>query len=233
MIHVDLGPDVRAVFTDAVGDPVAIGTPGNLSHRRPHRPDDLERSRHQSAVAVGGGVPDLVFMRQVHGTRVAEVGRRDRGHEVGPCDAMTTTDDDVVLAVLTADCVPVLLRSGDRIGVAHAGRVGLTDGVLDRVADAFDTPGRAVVGPAIGGCCYEVPADLRDRVACLHPEAAATTTWGTPSLDLPAAARARLQDAGWDVTNVAVCTLHDDGQHSHRRSPDAGRQGGLIRRVAA
>ena len=172
-----------------------------------------------------------MLLRQVHGRRVLDVQPRQVGTEAGVADAATTAAEDVVLGVLVADCVPVLLASGRRIGVAHAGRIGLHEGVVEAVLRDFASPGRAAIGPSIRGCCYEVPEELQQEVARRRPAAAATTTWGTPSLDLAAAARVVLERAGWDVVDVDVCTHHDDRFMSHRRDPATGRQAGLVRRT--
>jgi polyphenol oxidase len=90
---------------------------------------------------------------------------------------------------------------------------------------------RAVVGPAIGGCCYEVPGELRDEVGAVAPMAVTETTWGTPALDLPTAVTARLEALGVRVLErVGGCTRCDaDGRwFSHRADPATGRQVGLV-----
>jgi polyphenol oxidase len=92
----------------------------------------------------------------------------------------------------------------------------------------------ALVGPAIGGCCYEVEESLASAVAARVPAAAATTTWGTPSLDLPAAVTAQLAAAGVArIERVGGCTrCGSDTWFSHRSATagtaPAGRQGGIV-----
>ncbi|QBI21830.1 laccase domain-containing protein [Egibacter rhizosphaerae] len=185
-----------------------------------------------------------VFMEQVHGAGVAVVGRGDVGrgvirHDqaVPGVDALVTLDTDVALVVQVADCVPVLLADPGRgVAAVHAGRRGIEAGVIDATLDALAPPEAdrvaAVVGPAIGGCCYEVPASLADEIAGVVPAAVATTTWGTPALDLPAAARAQLAARG--VTSVAgygSCTrCESDRWFSHRVAPGEGRQAAAITR---
>ncbi|TGO05856.1 polyphenol oxidase family protein [Serinibacter arcticus] len=172
-------------------------------------------------------------------------------------DALVTTERGRGVAALAADCVPVLLAAtlapdagadapaGPTLAVAavHSGRRGLAAGVvpaavaalgraaheaLGRGAEASDVVLRAVVGPAICGRCYEVPQELRDEVAAVVPEAAATTSWGTPSLDLPAGVLAQLQAAGVDVRVLPVCTHEDPRFFSHRRDGVTGRFAGAI-----
>ncbi len=190
---------------------------------------------------MGLELADLRWMQQVHG---ADVGRVDDatppGAEIPRVDALVTDRSGTALTVQVADCVPVLFASvAGPIGVAHAGRAGVVADVvgaslaaLADLAAPVDTV-HAVVGPAIGGCCYEVPATLRDEVAATHPVAAGETTWGTPSLDLPAAVVARLQSAGVaSVQPVGACTRCDDRAtwFSHRVDPSTGRQLGVITR---
>lgn len=176
-------------------------------------------------------------MRQVHGSVVADVtDDTPRGAQVGPADGAVTDRPGVGLAVLVADCVPVLLAGRAAVGVAHAGRLGVVADIVGttvaRLRQLDDGPLRAAVGPAIRGCCYEVEDWLRDEVAATRPAAHATTTWGTPSLDLPAAVHARLAALDVEVTDDGICTHCDERWFSHRRDgDDAGRQAGLVVRT--
>jgi polyphenol oxidase len=240
VLSVDLGPGVRAAVTgrDLAASPPAVGAAGNLSHRRPHRPDDLADARRAVGRATSTDPTTWHLMHQVHGADVAVVdAKTPTGAELRGVDAAVTAEPARPLAVLTADCVPVLVAGPSTVAVAHAGRAGVTLGVVDAVLvalDALDQPRdrlRAVIGPAIGGCCYEVPAEMRDAVAADHPEAAATTTWGSPALDLPAAVDAALREGGLtEVSAVGGCTRCDpDGRwFSHRADRAAGRQVGLV-----
>lgn len=229
--RVDLGPGVLAGFTDR-------GT-GNVAHRRPHLPSQLAATRRAVAREVGVEADHLHLMRQVHGADVATIDPdTPPGQEVRGVDALVTGQRDRVLVVQVADCVPVLVAAGDRaVAAVHVGRRGLRVGVVDAALDVLrDVAGdlhdaRAALGPAIGGCCYEVPADMQREVVATHPEAEATTTWGTPSLDLPSAVRVELAERGVDVVSgPAGCTRCDpDGRwFSHRADPEAGRQAGVI-----
>ena len=171
----------------------------------------------------------MVFLAQVHGTRVATVaaapdpdepgppGHRRRGHRRGPGSA---------LAVLAADCVPVLLADpvAGVVGAAHAGRVGAAAGVLPATLAAMTALGARVdavevlLGPAICGGCYEVPAAMRAEVDAALPGSAVRTRRGTPGLDL----RAGLyhQSAALGVARIGGdprCTLESADLYSHRR----------------
>lgn len=245
----DLGGGVRAGFTgaahgaaDAAGRP-GMGAVGNLAHRRPHVPARLADERARLAGNLGVEVDDLYFMRQVHGADVGRVGpATPRGAEVRGVDALVTAEVGRALCVQVADCVPVLIASSTGpVAAVHAGRRGVELGVVPSTLAALEDLGapaatlRAAIGPAIGGCCYEVPAPMQREVAASHPAAAATTTWGTPSLNLPAAVADVLVRAGVsDVSPSPACTLCGDGPwFSHRGDPGAGRQVGVIVRHEA
>ncbi|MBW3606563.1 MAG: polyphenol oxidase family protein [Actinobacteria bacterium] len=227
-------PSIRFAFSDAdVGNvSLAVGVADT-------------GARMRLASAVGSRAGHLVFMQQVHGGDVAVVGRDQRGRGledhadgIAAVDALVTTDEDVVLAVLVADCVPVLLADpGRAVAAAHAGRGGVATGVVGATVATLapDDPGRveAVIGPAIGGCCYEVERELAEAIADEVPAARATTTWGTPSLDLPAAAAAQLRAAGVErITRTGGCTRCTPSRwFSHRRAPGRGRQAGVVVRA--
>jgi polyphenol oxidase len=237
---VDLGHGVAGWFTGRATGPVpAVGQAGNLSSRRPHQPAVLAAERARAFGRHGLRSPNVHVMRQVHGIRVATVSDEvPVGAVLADVDAAVTTESGRGLAVLTADCLPVLVAGERIVGVAHAGRRGLFDGVLQAVVDTCEALGedatrlRAVIGPAIGGCCYEVPAAMQEELASARPEAAATTTWGTPSLDLAAAATSILMERGVHVICVEVCTrCSDDQWFSHRADSRAGRQAGVIART--
>lgn len=229
--RVDLGPGVLAGFTDRGA--------GNVAHRRPHLPSELAATRRAVARAVGVDADHLHLMRQVHGADVATIDAdTPPGVEVRDVDGLVTAEHGRALVVQIADCVPVLVAAGGRgVAAVHVGRRGLRAGVVDAALDALgDVVGglessRAALGPAIGGCCYEVPADMQGEVVDAHPAAEATTTWGTPSLDLPAAVRTELAERGVEVVSGPPgCTRCDpDGRwFSHRADGAVGRQAGVI-----
>ena len=180
-----------------------------------------------------------IFMQQVHGAGVAVISDPPLpgAPDVPGVDALVTTRPDVALAVLVADCVPLLLfePAGDVVAAVHAGREGVRAGVVDAVLSVIEGLGarpqriRAVLGPAIGGCCYEVPQQLREGIAAVVPSARATTRWGTPALDLPAAVTAQLRAGG--VAQVRVdgrCTYESARHFSYRREGGTGRGAGVV-----
>lgn len=177
----------------------------------------------------------LAELHQVHGCSVVEVGPGEPPRRPD-ADAQVTRRAGVVLVVRAADCVPVLLADpvAGVIGAAHSGRTGLAAGVVLRTVERMRVLGAAEltawVGPHICGACYEVPAELQDEVAAVEPAARATTSWGTPSLDLGAGVRAQLERAGVSVVDAARCTRESSDLYSHRRDGRAaGRLAGLVR----
>lgn len=199
---------------------------------------DRVRAREQVAAAVGAD--HLVLPRQVHSDRVVVV---DGPWADGPAeaDALVVTVPATAVGVLAADCMPLLL--GDPVhGLAaavHVGRRGLHAGIAGAAVAALARLGAtslvARLGPTVCGACYEVPADMRDEVAAAVPAAAATTSRGTPSIDIVAGVLAQLAhaaeergvpveaDASW-----AVCTVEDPRSFSHRRDAPTGRHAGLV-----
>ncbi|MGA7280985.1 MAG: polyphenol oxidase family protein [Acidimicrobiia bacterium] len=160
-------------------------------------------------------------VRQVHGARVVEV---DTPGDHGPADAMWTTRLDLPLAVLTADCLGVVLKSDDAVGVAHAGWRGAESGIVGRLRDEMgrsSEPTRAWVGPGVGVCCFEVGED----VSSLFPTHLGETTWGSVSVDLLAVIRAQLR--GLEVWTAGMCTMHQPGYFSHRRDRTPARMAAL------
>ena len=197
-------------------------------------PDDLAQNRLRvlADFAPGAGLADL---HQVHGADVVEA----TGSWSGPppeADGVVTTTPDVVLMVRVADCVPVLLADPEAgvIGAAHCGRPGLVAGVVPatiaRMRSLGATQVSAWLGPHICGACYEVPAPMQESVASTVPSARATTSWGTPSVDLAAGLRAQLAEAGATVRGVGRCTRESPDLYSYRRDgAGAGRLAGLVR----
>ncbi len=198
--------------------------------------DDPESCAANLRTLLDDFAPDdrLADLHQVHGHEVITVG--DGPQPRPDADALVTDRAGVVLLVRAADCVPVLLADPDAgvVGAAHAGRAGVTSAVVPaavaRMRDLGATDITAWVGPHVCGACYEVPEEMRSQVGAVVPEAVATTSWGTPSLDLGAGVRAQLGGAGVSVVDVSRCTLESADLYSHRRDGrSAGRLAGLVR----
>lgn len=172
----------------------------------------------------------IATMRQVHGTDVAWA----MPGLVPEADALLTYTPNLGVLVRVADCVPVVLATEERdtIGVVHAGRKGLVDGVVPAAVRILHERGKgalaAVIGPHICGRCYELDEQTAAGVAAAVPEAAATTRWGTPSADIGAGVEAQLRALGVQVGRVDGCTLEDDRYFSYRRDATSRRQGAIV-----
>ncbi|MCC8362477.1 peptidoglycan editing factor PgeF [Lysobacter sp. A6] len=168
------------------------------------------------------------WLRQVHGTHVVV----EPGADEPEADAAVTRHRGTVLAILTADCMPVVFasRDGDELGVAHAGWRGLAAGVLEATLAQMHAPRERIaawLGPAAGQASYEVGAEVFDAFVSQNPAAAAAfipTRPGHSRVDLYALARQRLAHAGvMDVLGGGFDTIGDARFFSHRRDRRTGR----------
>jgi YfiH family protein len=147
------------------------------------------------------------------------------GKQLPRVDGHLTRRPRLALLVLAADCFPVALSDGRQVAMLHCGWRPLAGGIVERAIERFDEQPTAVVGPGIGGCCYEVGPDVLDHFADV-PDAA-----DGRMLDLRQVIDARLAAAGvTDVEHLDRCTsCHPDLYFSHRRDQGlTGRQGGMV-----
>lgn len=174
--------------------------------------------------------PLVQYMNQVHGNRVAII--EERSDEIPTADALVTGIPGIALAVMVADCIPLLLQSEEAVAAVHVGRKGLMNSVTPIVIEIMREMGassiKAIMGPSICGTCYEVSHEIYEEVIATHPMAKSATPQGTPSLDLPAALREVLMSEGISVTEEFSCTAESADLFSYRRDGVTGRQVGLI-----
>jgi len=195
--------------------------------------DDADAvAANRRALAAELGVTRVVFMRQVHGDDVAVVDAQSPG-DVPDVDALITDVPRLAVAVLVADCVPVVVAGTRAAAVVHAGRRGVQSGIVTKAVRALrdldEGPLRAQLGPSICGGCYEVPAAMQDEVAAMAPAARTSTRAGTPGLDLRAGLRAQLNAAGVAAVQVSeTCTAEDPAYFSYRRDGLTGRFAGVV-----
>lgn len=236
-LHADwpVPPGVHALTTVRYG--LGVSTPPfdhfNLGSRCGDDVDAVLENRRQLQAALHLPSPPR-WLRQVHGVAVAV----EPGFDEPEADAAVTATPGRVLAILTADCLPVVFasRTGDDIGAAHAGWRGLCAGVLEAAVGAMHTPAQqlmAWLGPAAGPQAYEVGEDVFAAFVQRDPAAAAAfvaTRPGHWKVDLYALARQRLQAVG--VTAVfggEQCTISDPARFfSHRRDQRGGRIATLV-----
>jgi YfiH family protein len=209
----------------------------NLGDHVGDDPAAVAANRKRLTAALGLGEDAVVWMNQVHGDHVEVVDGPLEAAPVEKTDALVTTTPRLALAVVSADCVPVLM--GDvRAGVVaavHAGRVGAQNGVVARTVEAMLRLGAqagdisALLGPAVSGRNYEVPEEMAAAVEAALPGSRTTTSRGTPGLDLRAGIARQLTVLG--VTAIDIdprCTVDDRNLFSHRRDAPTGRLASLV-----
>jgi len=213
-------------------------------------------NRRRLAAAFGTGPGDFVFARQVHGARVRVVTEADRGSgafslddavdSVGEADALVTTSPEVVLAILTADCVPIVLHDpvAGVLACVHAGWRGSVAGVTAAAVAAMQGLGTrpsdliAGIGPAIGADRYQVGPDVHEAVsrsfgpaapAFIRPDPSAPARW---LLDLPSANRHALREAGVPGPQIHATDLVTGPVPGHFFSDRTARPCGRLALVA-
>ncbi len=208
----------------------------NLAEHVGDRPDAVAANRERLATGVGLPAQRLVWMDQVHGHTVTVID----GPQLQPVpasDAVVTARPRLAVAVLVADCVPVLLADpvAKVVAAVHAGRVGARAGVLPAALEAMRRLGARIeevevlLGPSACGQCYEVPDQMQADVQARLPGSACRTRRGTAGLDLRAGLWRQLAAAG--VARVGVdprCTIEDPALYSYRRDGVTGRLAALI-----
>ena len=182
-----------------------------------------------------------IFLNQVHGADVLKVG--DPAFDSGPpdADALISSRANEVIAVRTADCLPVLFCSneGNEIAAAHCGWRGLVAGVLANTIEAMQTPASDLIawlGPAISQAAFEVGDDVRDAFTAVDRHAAScfeANERGRWQADLYALAHQQLTRSGVEkVHGGGLCTYTDSTRFfSYRRDGDTGRMVSFIYRL--
>ncbi len=170
------------------------------------------------------------FMNQVHGDEIVIVQSIE--DQTPTCDGLITTKSNLALAVMVADCIPLLLVSKEAVGAIHVGRAGLVNQIALKAIATMRSLGaidiHAILGPSICGACYEVPFEMQQDIVEQHPRAFATTRKGTPGLDLPKALIADLLSAGVSYEASSICTMENELYFSHRRQNPTGRFAGVV-----
>ena len=240
-------PRVRALATTRSGGGsagpwgLAEGRAGGLNLGS-HCGDDpvavqLNRARLRAALPA-----EPIWLQQVHGVVVADADQAAARGGESVADASVASVPGIVCAVMTADCLPVLLaaRDGSAVAAAHAGWRGLCGGVIENAVEALRarTPTGASIaawlGAAIGPSAFEVGSEVRERFCDAH--AAASDAFVPASepgkwlADLYALARMRLALAGVErVSGGGLCTVSDSARfYSFRRDHTTGRMASCV-----
>jgi polyphenol oxidase len=217
----------------------------NLSLAVGDDPASVLENRRRLAASFGADLADFVFARQVHGASVRVVGEADRGSgaftqddAIPDTDALVTTSPGIVLAILTADCVPIVLYD-PRAGVlacVHSGWRGTVARIPARTVEEMVNAGArpadivAGVGPAVDPGRYQVGLTVHEAVTSAFGSAADEFLRRDPSadgrwlLDLWAANRRVLRDAGLREQNIHVTEIPTGGDYfSDRAQRPCGR----------
>ncbi len=187
---------------------------------------NVERSRHQVSALLGGC--DIQWLQQVHGVESLYV--EEATCHAPKVDAVWTDRSNVALAIMTADCLPVLFasRDGAVIAAAHAGWQGLVGGILTKLVASLPCRANelcAWLGPAISRQHYEVGEDVWRQFPAEHcyPHQAP----GKRMLDLAGVAKAELESLALHRVAESNCCVYEREQYfSHRASQQKGRDEG-------
>lgn len=202
-------------------------------------PEHVRKNRHRLAQQAGLEEANIGWLNQVHGTDVVEL-TPGNPQTVPDADASYTRHPGIACAILTADCLPVVLadRAGTVVGAAHAGWRSLCGGVLENLIAAMAVDPSELVawlGPAIGPQKFEVGPEVRDAFVANHPESdEAFTSEGARQghylADICHLARIRLVAAGLtDIHGGGFCTVSDiECFYSYRRDGQTGRMATLV-----
>jgi len=223
----------EVIFSGREGG-VSSGPFGSLNLGDHVGDDPVLVGRNRQSLADLIGVRAIVSMDQVHGSQVRRFDGFSDSHAIGmainlgECDALVSSESNVGLLAMGADCLTVAFGCDDAVAVAHAGWRGLAAGVLEQTATEIAQVGRgeihAAIGPAAGACCYEVSDEV---ISAFKPAAVHSDRM----LDLAGTAEVLLRDLGVSsVRCIDACTICDRQRRffSHRREgTPTGRQGAV------
>lgn len=230
---------VRKVFTTRAGgvsqSPYASF---NLGDHVGDDPQAVASNRNRLADIIGLSLDKVVYMEQIHSNTVTVIDEAPAdGQAVEATDALVTTQRGLALAVLVADCVPVLLSDTDAgvIAAVHAGRMGARNGIVAKTIAKMEELGakpsriHALMGAAASGANYEVPEAMARDVEAKLPGSIARTTKGTTGLDIRAGLLRQMLSLGVQmIDSDPRCTIEDEDLFSYRREGTTGRQAGVV-----
>ncbi len=241
--HLRAAGAVHAFTTRQGGDDGGKRPSFNLGRGVGNDPKAVARNRSHVLAALGMADAKQVEASQVHGATVAVVGSSDAGQVISGADGLVTDERGVMLAVHSADCVPLLLADPSRhvVAAVHAGWrgvvTGIASGAVTVMADRFGCRPvdlRVAIGPCIGPCHYEVdePVIARLRTWPWWEAVVTPNPRGRWQLDLREAIRRQLSERGVPVIQIETldwCTFeHPELFYSYRRDGSSGRMEAVI-----
>jgi YfiH family protein len=205
-------------------------------------PTTVQKNREALKVVLPN---EPIWLNQVHGTQVIDADCRNDWSDMPSADASVTSTPGKVLAIMTADCLPVLLASSDGkvVGAAHAGWRGLAAGVIEQTVALMRSKQTqqaqtqsdiiAYLGPAIGPHAFEVGSEVRDIFIAQNPASATCFEQlkenGKYLADIYGLATLRLNALGVEqIQGGDECTLQNPDYFSYRRDQQMGRMGSFI-----
>lgn len=219
--------DILSIFTD-IHD-------GNLAYHVGDEKTNVDKNREALALKYNYDYKELVSMNQTHGNNV-EIITKDSKKIIDDCDALITNVKDIPLMVMVADCIPILLHDEKKgvIASIHAGRnstfLRIVEVVINKMKENFGTNPldiKAILGPSIQKCCYEVSSELVNIVK---------TSFGSQfvkgrNIDLQGINKAILEENKVEKIDVSIiCTKCTSKVHySYRKNPKTGRFAGVIK----
>lgn len=202
---------------------------GNLALHVGDDPHQVQINRAALAQRLKLAPDALRWMKQVHGNHVQLAAANPP-----EADGVIAIGPGVAVAVLVADCVPLLLSDSANgvIAAVHVGRRGLANKVAVNAVTLMKEHGanqiEATLGPAICGACYEVPLEMQTEIVAIAPAAKSQTSYGTAGLDIRAGLAEQLLALGVTSQIDPRCTREDADFFSYRRDPHCGRFAGVI-----
>ena len=226
---------VRMVFTSRAGGVSASPYASfNLGYHVGDSPQAVAENRERLSRVLG--LEDIVWMEQLH-TNTVSIIDEPQTEPVAATDAIITTRRCLGLAVLVADCTPVLLVDIEAgvIAAAHAGRLGARNGIITKTVQGMVELGarpaaiQVLMGPAASGTNYEVPEDMANDFENHLPGSKMRTAKGTWGIDIRRGLVRQLLGLGITaIQSDPRCTIDNEDFFSYRREGTTGRQAGII-----
>lgn len=228
LLRIDAGPGIVAACTSRLGGRSTGELASlNLSSRSTDPVGTVEANRARVLRGLAAADAAWVQGEQVHAAGVAVIDAASEPVITG-ADALITERTGIALAVLVADCVPILLvdRVTPRIGVVHAGWRGLAAGVVDATIARMATPGiAAFIGPSIGPCCFEVGDEVADAMCEAFDPSVRRDRSPRAHVDLWRASTLALRRSGiTEIGMAAACTRCEPHRWFSHRAGSSGRQ---------
>lgn len=188
---------------------------------------DMKDPARRADLAHVANLGPIAVMAQTHSDVVAQISNADA---IVAADALVSTTKGLSIAVMSADCLPILVTSSTCVAAIHAGRLGVGNGIITRTMEVMRTERAdsllATIGPSICGRCYEVSAQMYEEFIVGVP--AAATNPDLHRLDLKRAARVELEALGVEVRDLGICTFEQHDYYSFRRDATAHRLAGVV-----